>query len=250
MKCQTDAMKPSLLVALLAGAAFAEPRRPVIVYRVSHHDVRPLTGKPWEQTAALPQLVAYDDGLVLVTFDGDTRSVTLPEPERTALFASVGDAFFTLKDAYEGTREMHPPVHLVTRWKGDVRKTVRFSGSVHEPAQRVGPPSLLLAIDALSAWTHQDLAAWAPEALSVRACQTKAASVVKRWPAGWPLPEQGQKGLAPNCFTVRVPGTEKKRAEALVPKGKAFTTIQQAGVSWLVTLERFALPAEEMWEGS
>lgn len=244
-------MKPFALIVLLASSAFAEARRPIIAYWVSHHDVRPPSGKPWEETFSLPRLVAYDDGLVVVTSgDGDSRSVKLTGAERAALFDSGGSEFFSLKDSIEGTRELHPPVHLVTRWKGDVRKTVRFFGALQNPTHRAAaPPSLLQALDTLSTWTHKDLKPWQPELLSVRACRTTAAPVKKGWPSGWPTPDQGKKALAPDCVALLLPASEKKRAEGLVQQGKPFTVIQHQGAAWLVTLERFSLPAEDAWEG-
>lgn len=243
-------MKTFALALVLASSAFAEPRRPIIAYWVSHHDVRPPSGKPWEETFSLPRLVAYDDGLVVATVDGEVRSVTLSGAERAALFDLGGSEFFSLNDSYEGTREMHPPAHLVTRWKGDVRKTVRFFGRLDEPTHRAAaPPSLQRALDALSMWTNEKLSPWQPESLSVRACQTKAPPVKKGWPVGWPTPEQGQKALAPDCVSLVLPGSEKKRAEGLVQKGKPFTVIAHQGAAFLVTLERYVLPAEDAWSG-
>ncbi len=244
-------MKMFALAVVLASSAFAEARRPIIAYWVSHHDVRPPSGKPWEETFSLPRLVAYDDGLVVVTSgDGDVRSVTLSGAERAALFDSGGSEFFSLKDSFEGTREMHPPVHLVTRWKGDVRKTVRFFGALTEPTHRnAAPPSLQKALDTLSTWNHQALKRYEPELLALRACHTTAAPVKKGWPSGWPTPEQGKKSLAPDCVSLVLPGAEKKRAEGLVQKGKPFTVIQHQGAAWLVTLERYALPSEDAWDG-
>lgn len=244
-------MKTFALAVVLASSAFAESRRPIIAYWVSHHDVRPPSGKPWEETFSLPRLVAYDDGLVVTTSgDGDVRSVTLTGAERAALFDSGGSEFFTLKDSYEGTREMHPPAHLVTRWKGDVRKTVRFFGRLDEPTHRAAAPaSLQKALDALSTWKHQELKPYEPELLALGVCQTKAPPMKKGWPAGWPTPEQGKKALAPDCVSLTLPGAEKKRAEALLTKGNAFTVIQHQGAAWLVTLERFVLPAEAAWDG-
>lgn len=243
-------MKTLALVAVLASSAFAEPRKPIIAYWVMHHDVRPPSGKPWEQTFSLPHLVAYDDGLVVVTRDGEVRSVMLTGAERAALFDAGGSEFFSLKDSYEGTREMHPPAHLVTRWKGDVRKTVRFFGRLDEPTHRAAAPaSLQKTLDALSTWQHPQLKPYEPELLALRACQTKAAPLKKGWPSGWPTPDQGKKALAPDCVSLTLPGSEKKRAEALLTKGNAFTVIQHQGAAWLVTLERFELPAEAAWEG-
>lgn len=145
---------------------------------------------------------------------------------------------------------MHPPAHLVTRWKGDVRKTVRFFGRLDEPTHRVAAPaSLQKALDALSTWKHPNLKPWEPEALLLRACHTTAPAVKTGWPKGWPTPEQGKKSLAPDCVSLVLPGAEKKRAEALVQKGKPFTVIHHQGAAWLVTLERFAFPSEDAWEG-
>lgn len=243
-------MKTFALVILLASSALAEARRPIIAYWVSHHDVRPPSGKPWEETVSLPRLVAYDDGLVIVTVDGEVRAATLSGAERAALFDLGGSEFFSLNESYEGTRQMHPPVHLVTRWKGDVRKSVRFFGRLDEPTHRAAAPaSLQKALDALSMWTHPNLKPWEPDALTLRACRTTAPAMKTGWPKGWPTPDQGKKGLAPDCVSLMLPGTEKKRAEALVQKGQPFTVIRHQGAVWLVTLERYALPAEDAWEG-
>lgn len=239
----------SVITLLVASAltALADPssRRPVLAYWVSHHDQPPMTGRPWSETSGLPNFVLYDDGLVVLTSSsGESVSTTLTEAERTTAFP-VRD-FFDLKDSTTGTNELHPPVHVLTRWNGPTRKTVRFFGTLEQAA----PPGLAKALHDVASYKPASSSAYVPERLVVRACTTKAAPKSQKWPEGWAAPGSGVKdSVLTDCFTHVLPASERRRAEALVPRGQSFTTIASHSATWLVTLARFALPAEEAWAG-
>ncbi|MDX2015678.1 MAG: hypothetical protein SFW67_36125 [Myxococcaceae bacterium] len=237
-----------VLVSLLWGSVvLGAERTPRIAWWVSHHDVPPPSSAPWRETAELPRLVLYDDGLVVVTdADGRSRSTTLP-PEARGLMTAGGDAFLTLPDVVQGTRQMHPTVEVVTRWSGSTRKTVRFFGSVGQPNDRaLAPAPLLEALDALAAFKDATLTPYVPEQVVVRACPTDAAPT-GAWPKGWPLPQSGSPVLE-RCFQHLLPERERARAEGLSKK-RAFAVVRHESSKWLVTLVRCALPAEAAWAG-
>jgi len=227
-------------------------RRPVVAYWVMHHNEPPAT-MPWQESYELPRLVAYEDGLVvMVRPHGVASSITLSSKELLDLVDAAGDSFVGLdKDSYEGTRQFHPPIHVVTRWKDGLRKTVRFFGALDDPLQRdQAPPGLQKALDTLSSFATAAAKPYVPHALKVRACRTTAAPKAKQWPAGWPQPEEGKKeSHLDGCFTLTIPGAQRRKAEALLSPGQRFATVPHQGTTWLVTLTRFVLPAEEAWEG-
>mgnify|MGYP000926060989 CR=1 FL=1 len=134
----------ALAISILAAAP---PRQPVLAYWVSHHDLPPALDRPWGEGFTNPRLVAYDDGLVIYAPDPmkGPSAVTLSASELSALLEASGSGFFELQDSYTGTKEMHPPVHLLTRWKGGTRKTVRFFGRTSEASD--APQTLLRAIE-------------------------------------------------------------------------------------------------------
>lgn len=240
------------LAALVAANAAAQARTPVAAYWVTHHDVRPPTGKPWTEAFELPRLVIYDDGLVVkATAEGQVTSVTLSAAERAAVANAGGDAFFTLPDSVSGTRELHPPVHLVTRWGRAGRKTVRFFGALNTAEHRAkAPPALLAALDTLAGFAHAGFAPFRGEALEVRACRTQAAPDKASWPKVWPAPAAGQKVSAlDGCFVHHVPEAQRAAAEALARDGASFGVVRHGREPWLVTLVRVVLPAEDAWAG-
>lgn len=250
---KTDAVRALTLITavLVAQPAFAEPagRRPVLAYWVSHHDLPPPVLAPWSETSGLPRFVLYDDGLAVMTnTNGGATSTSLPTAVASTFDAS---GFFDLEDSYAGTNEMHPPVHVLTRWKGEVRKSVRFFGSLEDSkARAAAPASLLNALDHVTQYKSSSATPYVAERLVVRACLTKAAASKQKWPREWALPDTGTKeSVLPGCFAHVLPGGERSRAESLVPKNQSFTTIANRGTTWLVTLVRIALPAEEAWEG-
>jgi hypothetical protein len=247
-----DVRTLTLLAISFAQLAFAEPagRRPVLAYWVSHHDLPPPSSAPWSETSGLPRLVLYDDGLVVMTpTNGASTSTTIPSAVASSTFDAAG--FFDLEDSYRGTNELHPPVHVITRWRGEVRKSVRFFGSLEDSkARAAAPASLLKALDQVTQYTSSSATPYVAERLVLRACLTKAAATKQKWPSEWALPDTGTKeSVLPGCFVHVVPAGERLRAESLVPKGQSFTTIATRGTTWLVTLVRFALPAEEAWDG-
>ncbi len=233
------------LLALLEAA----PRQPLLAYWVSHHDVPPPTLAPWSEQSELPHFVLYDDGLVLVSRGGVVETTTLT-PAASKPFTEGQDAFFELPDSISATNRMHPPVHLVTRWRNGTRKTVRFFGALTEAEERAKAPPLLQALLERLTTFQPKVTAWAPEQLVVRTCKTTAKPEGKRWPAGWQKPEQGSAvTFLDGCFEHRLPAAERKTAEALAAKGKNLFVIAEGTQVWLVTLVRFALPAEEAWAG-
>lgn len=237
-----------LSVALAALLLDATPsRQPLLAYWVMHHDVRPPTSEPWSVRTELPRLVVYDDGLVLLSLDGPLQAVTLTPAERDALLEGA-DAFFSLPDSITATNRMHPPAHLVTRWRAGVRKTVRFFGALTEPEERAkAPPALATLLDRLGAFRPKT-APWTPEELLLRACKTTAKPDGPRWPATWAKPEKGQPvSYLDGCFEHRVPVSERATAEKLTRKASNLGVVTDASRPWLVTLERFVLPAEDSW---
>ncbi len=240
------------LVALGAVNAWGQGRTPVLAYWVSHHDVAPALSQPWSETVELPRLVLYDDGLLVKTTPGGPAlSVTLSAAEQAQLTAVGGERFEALPDSLEGTREMHPPVHLVTRWSAAGRKTVRFFGSLSTPEHRAkAPPALLEVLDALSRFEHPKLEPYAPQRLLLRACRTKASPGATRWPKAWPAPATGRPMSAlDGCFAHEVSAAQRAAAEALVPRGQSYGVLRHGADPWLVTLVRVVLPAEEAWAG-
>ncbi|MFO0723094.1 MAG: hypothetical protein U1E65_04855 [Myxococcota bacterium] len=239
-----------LAFALLSILAAAPPRQPVLAYWVSHHDLPPALDRPWGEGFTNPRLVAYDDGLVIYAPDPmkGPSAVTLSASELSALLEASGSGFFELQDSYTGTKEMHPPVHLLTRWKGGTRKTVRFFGRTSEASD--APQTLLRAIEKLAAFSHPKAVPWSPEEIVVRTCRTTAPPEKKAWPSSWPKPEQGRApGSLDGCFEHLIAGKERARAESLLSRGKGLAVVPEGGQTWLVTFPRFALPSEEAWAG-
>lgn len=242
-------MRTLCVTALLwVGSVQAAERAPVIAWWVSHHDNPPPSTAPWRETAELPRLVAYDDGLVVVT-DGEGRSrATTLSPEARGRFTAGGEAFFTLPDVVRGTDQLHPSVSVVTRWTAGTRKTVRFFGSISQAKDRaLAPKPLLDTLDALAGFTDATLAPYVPEQLVVRACRTEA-SAKGAWPKTWPAPDRGGAVLG-RCFQHVLPATERTRAEALTSRKQPFAVVHHEKAAWLVTLVRFALPGEAAWAG-
>lgn len=205
------------LLALLEAA----PRQPLLAYWVSHHDVPPPSFAPWSERSELPNLVLYDDGLVLLARGGVVESTTLG-PEASKPFTEGQEAFFALPENVRATDAMHPPVHLVTRWRNGTRKTVRFFGALTEPNERAkAPPTLQSLLDRLTGFQPKT-STWVPEQLVVRSCKTTAKPEGKRWPAGVAEAGAGHCRVVPRSLLRAPAGCERARGRRGAPaEGKA-----------------------------
>lgn len=242
-------------LTLLILAFPAGPRRPVLAHWVHRHDDAPL--RAWREDFENPDFVVYDDGLVVFrpTADSELREARVTESEMTAILGVSAKAFFELPEKISGTRRLDAPVHLVTRWRGTNRKTVRFFGSLHEEADRgQAPASLLKVLDAVMNFRPMNAKPWEPEVAVLRACRTKKghskADSTNSWPTAWRSPEHGEVlPLLTGCYQHRLKASDRTRAEALVRSPEGFGVVMHQGAPWLVSLVRFAFPSEDMWDG-
>jgi hypothetical protein len=226
--------------------------------RVGRHDLPP--PQAWGENSGSPRIAVYDDGLVVMRRGDAFASSMLPPDELRSLAARV-DAFASFeKESFTASRVLHAPVYVLHGWTGGQLNTVRVFGDLASTAadRTATPPPLLSLVDALLKIEKLDAKPWQPEQVEVRLCEraVKAGQrnrelKLPRWPAGWPAPESGkQQTYLQGCWAVKLPGVSREQVEALVVKGvgPGSAEIAVGDKPWLLTLSRFVLPSEELWE--